>query len=317
MRTLFSLISFFCLSFAPLVGAIVQINGKWCDDRYAPQYSVTEHFNLGKEHFQKEEWKEANQNFLVITHHFPESPFHGEALYYSGVCFYHLKDYDLANKQLSSYLNAGVALQFFEKAFDYKYEIALAFADGARRHLFGFERMPKWLPSRKQAIEIYDEISGALPSREIALKALFSKANLLSEMRDYKESIDTFLVIVRRFPKHDLSAESYLLISDIYLEQAKLEPQNPDFISLAKINLQRFQKSFPSESRLDKASSNLLEMKEVCAGSLYDVAQFYERKKKPKASLVYYNEAVKRYPETVGAKKSLAKIQSLNKKGLS
>lgn len=314
MRTLFSLISFFCLFLSPLFGAIVQINGKWSDDRYAPKYSVTEHFNLGKEHFQKENWAEANQNLLVITHHFPESPFYGESLYYSGVSYYQLKDYDLANKQLSKYLNAGTALQFFEKAFEYKYELAVALGEGARRHLFGFERMPKLMPAKREALAIYDEISAALPSREIALKALFSKASLLFDLKEYKESIDTFQVIVRRFPKHTQSAESYLFISDVYLEQAKLEPQNPDFISLAKVNLQRFQKSFPGETRIAKVESNLFRMKEICADSLYDIAQFYERKKKPKASQVYYNEAVKRYPETEGAKKSRSKMNLLSNK---
>ena len=311
MRHLFSLFTFGFLlaNISVCHGALVQVNGKWSDERYVPKYSVSEHFDLAKQLFQQEKWLEARNNFLVITLHFPESPFYGEALYYSGVCYFESGDYDMANRQFSTYLNHGTALQHFEMAFDYKYRIAEAFGEGSRKHLFGLEKMPKLFPAKKEAHEIYDEIIAAMPSKDLALKSLFSKAELFFRQREYEKSIETLTVLVRRFPKHVLAAESYLLISDIYLARAKLEPQNPDFISLAKVNIGKFRKNFPGdEERGQKVEANLVQMQEIYASTLYDVAQFYERKKKSKASLVYYNEAIKKYPETEGAKKSREKI---------
>ncbi len=298
----------------PNFAALIKVKGRWYEDGFTPKLSLTEYFDAGKRHFQNEEWKEANHNFYVITSHFPDSPFYGESLYYSALCFFHLKDFDSANRHLSYYLNHGTSLQHFEEAFTYKFAIAEAFSAGAKKHLFGFQRMPKLYPAKNEALKIYDEIIAAIPSKELAMKALYSKGGLHFRMRQYKEGIETLTTLQRRFPKEKLAGDSYVLISDIYLEEATYESQNPDFISLAKINLQRFHKNFPGDDRLATVEAHLQEMREIYADTLYNVATFYERKKKQNASHVYYEEAIKRYPETEGAKKSLSKIEALDEK---
>lgn len=312
MRLIASLILIF--SALCLNGAIVQINGKWSDSKHAPTMAVAGHFDLGCRLLDEKNYKEALNNFLVITIHFPDSRFYSDALYYSGVCYYHNNDLDLANKQFSLYLDTGAQLNHFEKIFEYKFQIAEGFAHGAKRHLFGVGRFPKWIPSRGKALEIYDEVIATLSSSEIGIKALFSKGELQLALREYKESTETLNILLRRFPKHRLAAESYLLISKVYLEQCINEPQNPDFISHALVNLQHFRKSFPADARILAVENNLSKMHETHATSLFEAGRFYEKKKKPKAAIIYYEEASKRYPETVAGKKCTQKLALLQKK---
>jgi outer membrane protein assembly factor BamD (BamD/ComL family) len=309
MRLFLSLICFLSV-LVPLPAAIVQINGKWSDDKYAPVVSVAEHYELGTKLLGEEKWERARDNFLVIAIHFPESPFYADSLFYSGVCHFHCKDYDLANEQFATYLNQGSSLQHFEKVFEYKYQIAEHYSNGARKHLFGIDGLPKLVSGKGSAIELYDEVISAMPSREIGMQALFGKGKLLFARREYRESIDTLTTLVRRFPKTSLAVESYLLISEVYLEQCELEPQNPDFVALAKVNLQRFRKSVPGDEKIALVEKNLQEMKEICANTLVAVAEFYQKKKKPKAAKVYYEEAFKRYPDTVSGKLSEVRLQS-------
>lgn len=298
-----------CLS--PLYGAFSVINGELSDERFLPVYSPQEHFELSSQSFNNKQWEEALRHSLIINLNFPETPFYAEATYQAGVCYYFLSELDLSNRELNRYLTLPGCAKHFEEVFEYKYLIADKYRLGAKRHMFGYDRMPKWATGRGEALKLYDEIVASLPNRDLATKALYSKALLLRSRGDYRESIEALQMLIRRFPKHELSPESYVLISEIYLEQSQIEAQNPDLLALAELNTRRFKTMFPGEQRVAKAEHHLLGMKESFAGSVYETGRFYERKKKPNASYIYYADAIRRYPETYFATKCVGRLEKL------
>ncbi len=284
-----------------LFGGYSRVSGKWSPDTFTPTQSMQEHYDQGSQEFAENHWDEALIHFMVIAYHYPESPFYSDALFYSAVCYYQKKECDLANKQFNKYLALGGKLKHFEKVFEYKLAIANQFAEGKKKHLFGVEKLPKWASAKSDAVEVYDEIIAALPAHELAAIALYQKADLERNKKEYKESIESLQTLARRFPKHTLAAESYLRISEIYLEESRRESQNPDLLALAHVNIQKFGRTFPSDERVEQAHRTLVAMQEVYANSLYETGRFYERKKKPHASLIYYQDAILRYPETLAA----------------
>jgi len=301
--------TFFTLS--PLEAAYARINGKWSDEKYSPTLSVTEHYDLGHQCLFENKWDESLKNFMVIVSYFDTSPFYSDALFYTGVCHYFLGEYDLANAQFTKYLDLGGNLKYFEKVFEFKYYIAEQFANGYKRRPFGLRQLPRVLSSKSNALDLYDEVIASLPTRDLAAKALFGKAGILRGRREFRESIETLQTLTRRFPKHSLAADAYLTISEIYLEQSRLESQNPDLLALAQINLTRFYKSFPGDERILQGERHQQSMKEVFAQSLYDTGRFYEKKKKKPASQIYYVEAVRKYPDTLAAEKSLKRLEQM------
>ncbi len=304
---------FFCALLFPvtLFGAYTYTNGNWSPEKFAPKHSVQEHYDLGLQEFQKKNWDNALINFMVINYHYQKSPFYQDALFYAACSIYFEGDLEVSNKYFDRYLESGGKLKHFEKVFEYKLQIANHYAHGSKRHLFGLEKFPRWAPAKKDSIALYDEIIAALPGKEIAAQALYNKADLSRARRQYREAIDALQLLTRRFPRHSLSADSFVTISEIYVEQSRVESQNPDLIALAQVNLQRFYKSFPSDMRVDTAKSNLIMMQEVYAQSLYDTGRFYERKKKPDASTIYYVDTIRRYPGTQAAAKSQERLAKL------
>ncbi len=296
----------------PLFGAFTLIQGKWSDERYAPKFSVQEHYDLACSNLLEEAYAPALNDFLTIIYHFYESPFYSDSLYYAGVCYFNLKEYDLADRNFSLYLGLSGQLRYFEKVFEYKYLIAEAYRKGAFRHIFGVEKLPKILPSRGSALALYDEAIVAMPGNELAAKALYGKSKLLRKKREYQESIDALKTLTRRFPKHPLGAKAFILISKIYLEESRLESQNPDYLALAQLNIEKMKKSFPGDTQVEIAEKNLLEMQEVYSRSLFETGRFYERKKKFHAASIYYNDAIARYPLTQSAKNAEEKLIGIN-----
>lgn len=308
MKRFVLLICFLLLPFYVCAG-FAQVDGKWSQEKYIPTASVQEHYDWGYQALYANDWDKALLNFTIVTIHFPDSPFYADSIFYSGVCHYFKADFDFANRQFDLYLTQSGKLKHFEKVFDFKYQIADFYRNGKKKHLFGLSKLPKWSSGKADALELLDEIAAALPGKEIAAKALYMKADILLKRRQYRESIECLQTLVRRFPKHSLAADSFVKVSEVYYDQSLREAQNPDLISLAKVNIIKFGKSFPGDERIQVAEKNLIAMEEVYAQSLYETGRFYERKKKPHASAIYYQDAIQKYPGTVAAQKSQQRLE--------
>ena len=71
--------------------------------------------------------------------------------------------------------------------------------------MLGWEKMPQWVSAHEDALNIYDEVIATLPRHDVAARSLFNKARMLSGDGKYKESIDSYQILIRRFPKHQLA----------------------------------------------------------------------------------------------------------------
>ncbi len=275
--------------------------------------SVQEHYSAALKAYETENWKELVLQADAVAKNFTTTPFAEEAQFFLGVGYFHLNEYEIANKQLTAYLKKQAAPKHFEEAMEIKFAIAEKYREGAKKHLLGWKTLPKWEPAQEEALALYDEVTTGLPNHEIAAKALFGKAQLLFAQQDYSEAVEVYLTLIRRFPKHELAPEAYISIGEVHLTQSKMEYPNPDFLDLAELNLRKFRQDFPGDERVAKNEEMILEMKEVYASSLYETARFYERTKKPDASVIYYTKIIDKFPETKVAKRALQRLSNIKK----
>lgn len=289
-------------------------DGKLIPTHELSTLSIQEHYSMALQALQNKNWDELVLQSTIILKNFPDSPFADEAQYYLGVGSFHLGELDVANKIFGKYLKIQSSSKFFEEALHYKYSIAERYQHGAKKHLFGIDTLPKWIPAKEDAIAIFEEVIAALPHHELAIQSLYGKALLLLEDRDFKSSVETFQIVIRKFGKHPLACESYIGVGKVYLEQCQKEYADPDFLDLAEINLRKFTADFPNEPRLAIAENMLGAMNEIYAENLYKTARYYERAKKPHAAAIYYNKIISKYPHTLIANHSDNRISSLEEK---
>jgi TolA-binding protein len=289
-------------------------NGRLMNTDDVATMSVQEHHSAAVEAYQQGKWEELVRQSIILTKNFPSTTFAQEALFYLGVAYFNLKDFDLANQNFSKYLHRQTTPKHFEEAIQYKYKIAEQFQKGARKHMMGWQSMPKWIPAQDEALSIYEEVITALPNDELAAKAIFGKAQILLEQEYFKESVESFQTLIRRFPKNFLAIESYIGIGKVYLKQCQTEYPDRDFLDLAEINLRKFRLDFPKEEKYVEVERMFLQMQEIYAQSLYETGQFFERTKKPQASLLYYNKIVTQFPQTKIAALSQERLEAIKKK---
>lgn len=273
---------------------------------------VDQHFNLGMKALNNKNWREASNQFTIVSLNFPNSSLGQEALYYLGISEFNLEEYDFANDAFSQYLKSQNNPQHFLSAIEYKYYIAERFRAGARRRFLGTKQLPKWATGRTMALKVYDEVIAAMPSHEMAIKALYSKGCLLWEQREYRDSIEAFQLLCKRFPKSEMTPDCFVIISCVYLDLCKSEPQNPDILAFAELNARKFRQEFPKEERLQEADNNVQKIKELYASALFETGKFYEKVNQPRASIIYYYNAISQFPDTNIAQRCKERLTALD-----
>ena len=315
------LIAFISFAFVSLASLPVTLpaaytvqEGKLVNEKEVSTVSVQEHYSAALEAYEQKNWRNLIDQSAIVIKNFPATPFAHEARYYLGVGYFNINEYQLANREFSTYLKKQTTPKYFEEAIKYKFAIAEKFKKGAKKHLMGWRSLPRWVPANEEAIAIYDEVIAALPHNDLGAQALYGKGQLLLREDDFQSSLDAFQTLLRRFPKHPLAPEAYFSIVEVYLSQCQSEYPDPDYLDLAQINVRKFGQDFPLDERLDQAKAKLLEMKEVYATSLYDTGLFFERTKKPQASIIYYSKAVAKYTGTKAAARSRQRLVLVQEK---
>jgi len=268
------------------------------DAPYEP-LPLQEHYSILISSLQKEKWNLVVNKGKFITEVFPFSPFTNEAHYFLGVAYYKKADFELANRHFTRYMRSDSTPKHFDEAVRYKFEIAKLFElKKAKKHLMGLKRLPKWIPDRELAIEIFEEVIAAMPRSEMAAEALFRKGNLLAIFDEYNESIESYQTVIRRFPKNPYAPDCYVGIAKVYMDECLSEFPDPDRLNLAELNLERFRQDFPTEPRLDDVENMIVKMRERFAKQLYEIGDYYKRTKKWGAAKVYFDSLLRRYPST-------------------
>ena len=304
-------LSFYSFSFLILVFSMVSLapcffsslhaikpkSKNFRSEEEANRYLV-KHYNRGCKYFNADDWRWASSQFERVIFYFPNSDTAVEASYYLAVCYYKMREYDFANEEFSNYLKGSEHPTYFVDAVMFKFCIAERFKRGRKKHPLKFRYLPRVVSGEEYALIIYDEIIAALPNHELAVRALYSKGELLKEMRQYRESVEAFQTIIRRFPKDEVVPACYINIADAYIKQAEIEFQNPDILALAELNVRKFKADFPRDERNAIVEGSIGSIKEMYAKGLCDLGLFYERMHHPEAAAIYFQSAIEEFPDT-------------------
>ncbi|MBP9841478.1 MAG: outer membrane protein assembly factor BamD [Simkaniaceae bacterium] len=256
------------------------------------------------EAYQAQDWETVKKEGQCLLRYYPQSPFVDDVYFYMGTSLYKLRTFDKSDIFISKYLTTEGVSKHFEEAMLIKYKIARSYQNGKLKPCFGFRPLPNLLGAKEDALGIYDEIIALMPRHDLAAESLYYKGRLLLSGKNYKDSIESFQTLIRRFPKNSLAVDGYISIFDVYLTRAKKEYADPDLLDLALLNQRQFEQHFPTEGRLEEGEVKIQELQEVLARDLMKVANFYKKSKKTDAIKLYYSAIVERYPDTLCAQEA-------------
>ncbi len=198
-------------------------------------------------------------------------------------------DLERAFKEYGNYISKYPSGKEFDTVVEHQFNIATAFLNGERRKVFGV----KTFSSLERAQKMFEEIIKNAPYSKFAPLSQFNIGMVHEKRGEYPEAADAYQTAVDKYPNEDIAADAQYQIG--YVQKIMLDKGSNDHAARQKAHdaFEDFTVRYPQSEKLAQARENLKELSGADLKKTLSVAQFYEKTKKYKSAVIYYNQVIK------------------------
>ena len=243
---------------------------------------------------------------------FPQSDYAPEATYVLAQAY---EKRDRAQQAFATYgdlLTKYPKYGNFNLALERQFDIATQFYNGKWFRLWNV--VPA-LPSKERTIGLYEQIVKVAPYHEIGAKAQMQIAATREVQKDYPAAVKTFLSAADRYYDRPEIAADALYRAGIALEkQAKKAEYDQGAAGNAIDIFTDFIALYPDDKRVPEAQRVIDALRTEQARGSLQIAQYYDKKRRIAAALIYYNEVIVKDPNSGyadEAKERIARIKGV------
>ena len=261
--------------------------------------------------FDRKDYDRASKEFKKLLKSYKESREAAEAQYYLSRCAEESGDYYKAFKEYRKTVQTYPSTKRFDEILEHEYQLGNYFLSGKKRKLLGIAAI---LPARDKAIEIFQAIVDDGPFSEHGQLAQYKLGLAHLALADYEEAVSAFEQVISRYPDSPLVDDSRFQIAQASLKGTFKPGYDQSPTDLAIHELDAFVREYPNSELSADAAARLKELTERRAQHEYQVAQFYEHRRRRASALIYYQTIVEQFPDTAKAPQAAARIQILQQK---
>ncbi len=262
--------------------------------------------------FDRKDYDRARREFQKLLKAYKNSHEAAEAQYYLGRCREEDGDYYKAFLEYRKTIQTYPSTKRFDEILEREYQLGNQFLAGQKRKVFGTAAI---LPARDKAVEIFEAIVEDGPFSEHGQLAQYKLGLAHLALSDYEPAVNAFEQLISRYPDSPLVDDARFQIAQASLKGTFRPGYDQTPTDVAMRELETFLREYPESELAEDAGGRLLELKERRAQHDYDVAQFYERRKRREAALIYYQTIVRQFAETAWGPKAAARIEVLQRAG--
>lgn len=311
---LFSLLFTLALCLLPANAAAYWVwtpeSGKWVNPKYAVKDTPEEQFDFAIGFYKSKEYKRAIGEFQKLLRYYPKAELAPAAQYYIGRVYEEMEEYYHAFLAYQKTIDTYPFSEKVDEVVEREYKIGNLFLTGRKAKILGVAL----LPALDRAVEIFKKVTENAPYSKYAPMAQFKIGEAHKKAGNFNEAIVEFQKVVDNYPQSELVDDAKYEIA-FCTYKASLKPhydQTPTDVAIKQF--EEFAAQEEDEELTREAEEALRDLKEKKAASIYDVAFFYERRRRYGSALIYYNEVLEKYPDTGYAVKALSRIKIVEEK---
>ena len=249
---------------------------------------------LGQKYEAKKNWDDAVASYLYILRKWPTTDQAQEAQFRIGVCREGMHDYYKAYLSYQRAITKWPSHPRFEDMMERIYRIGNLFLAGERQKVW---KIPT-LPSMDKTVEIYEGLIRIGPQSKWAPQAQFNIGLAREKQKAFDEAVNAYQKVFERYPDCDQVEAAYYQIGAAYEKGARRAEYDKSMADKAVEAFQEYLARYPNGEHVDDAQKAIAKLQTEQARGLYEVARFYEKSKKPKAAMIYYNDLIARFPDS-------------------
>jgi len=217
-------------------------------------------------------------------------------------------DFEAAFKEYQTLLQRYPQTPDFESAVSEQIEIANAFLKGKRVKFLGIPMVP----SMERAEEMYTSILKTAPYSKHAPITQFNLALAMEKQGKAQEAIAAYQKVIDKYPNSPVCDDAQYQIGYVY-QRLGMEGKSQDLSALkeSQNNYQDFLLQYPNSEKAKQADDNMKRMTSREAGDTLRIARFYDFNKDFKAASIYYNDVIRRFPQTPDSSAAKTRLDEL------
>lgn len=252
----------------------------------------------------------ALSSYRALVKRHPVSVLAGKAQYRVGRILEAGGEYDDAYKAYDAYLAKYPKGDDFDAAVESMFKIAKLYLEGEKQKVFGI----KIASSMKRAQEMFEGIVKRAPFSRFAPPAQFNVGHALEKQGSFDGALAAYAVLVTRYPNDAIADDAQYQIGYVRLKQYREGSYDQAGAAKAREAFDDFISRYPDSEKVPQARENMKLLEGGATRSRLDVAKFYDKTKKYRAAVIYYNDVIKNSPDTDDANFAKTRIEELREK---
>src|SRR6266446_4320962 len=242
----------------------------------------------------------------------PLSDYAPQAQYLVGRCIEVKGNDEKAFKEYQKLLEKHPKMLNYEEVLRRQFHIAEQYLAGKWFKLWGY--IP-FFPSMERTADMFDKVVKNGPYSDVAPQAQLKIGTAREKQRNYPLAVKAYETAADRY--HDrpkVAAEALYRAGLAYKKQAQTAEYDQSSAGKAIATFTDFRTLYADDSRVSQTDKIISSLKSEQARGSFQIAKFYEKKKKWNGALVYYNEFQLLDPDSPFATEAQQRIFALKKK---
>ena len=242
----------------------------------------------------------------------PLSDYAPQAQYLVGRCYEETGKDEKAFKEYQKVLEKQPKIGNYKEILQRQVAITDRFLAGKWFKLWGY--IP-FFSSMERTSDMYDKIVKNGPYSNVAPQAQLKIGTAREKQRNYPLAVKAYELAADRY--HDrpkIAAEALYRAGLAYKKQAQTAEYDQSAAGKAIATFTDFRTLYADDSRVSQTDKIISSLKSEQARGSFQIAKFYEKKKKWNGALVYYNEVQLLDPDSAYATEAQQRIIALKKK---
>ncbi|MCP4365087.1 MAG: outer membrane protein assembly factor BamD [Planctomycetes bacterium] len=165
----------------------------------------------------------------------------------------------------------------------------------------------------KASVVIFETIIEHNPQGPLAADSQVKIADAFFLAEDFVSAEAAYRAVLENYPRSEWAPYSLYRIPLSKLSLEARRDRDMENLWKARDGFEEYIGSYPNGTLVEEAKAKIHEVEGLIAQKNYAIAEFYLRKKKPAAAMIYLSRITKRFPNTRWAEKSQDTIDFLKK----
>jgi outer membrane assembly lipoprotein YfiO len=190
-----------------------------------------------------------------------------------------------------------------------QFEIANRYLGGQWFKLWGYIPLP---PDMDKTSAMYEQIVKNGPYSEVGPKAQLNVGAALEKKEDYTKAVKAYERAADRYAYMPIvSSEAMYKAGLAYQAEAKTSEYDQTVASKAIATFSDFATLHPDDARVADSAQRIEGLRTEQARGSFEIAKFYEKRKKWEAAKIYYNDVLLKDPSSTYAEEARVRIAQI------